>query len=125
MDIDEIISGGGMTFRKGSSGGDKKEDKVKTKAKKKKYITGAHGSGSAKQKAKYREQRANRHKKRSRLAKRRLGLSGVLEDSAFLLVFVYLTFYAFLETQDGWLAKKIDRVLAAKHDGVYPTCAMP
>ncbi len=53
-----------MTFRKGSSGGDKKEDKVKTKAKKKKYITGAHGSGSAKQKAKYREQRANRHKKR-------------------------------------------------------------
>ena len=25
-------------------------------------ITGAHGSGSAKQKAKYREQRANRHK---------------------------------------------------------------
>ncbi len=37
-------------------------DKVKTKAKKKKYITGAHGSGSARQKAKYREQRANRHK---------------------------------------------------------------
>ena len=53
-----------MTFRKGSSGGDNKDDKVKTKAKKKKYVTGAHGSGSAKQKAKYREQRANRHKKR-------------------------------------------------------------
>ena len=34
--------------------------KVKTKAKKKKYITGAHGSGSARQKAKYRQQRANR-----------------------------------------------------------------
>ena len=33
-----------------------------TKTKKKKYITGAHGSGSAMQKAKYREQRANRHK---------------------------------------------------------------
>ena len=32
------------------------------KAKKKKYITGAHGSGSAMQKAKYRKQRANRHK---------------------------------------------------------------
>jgi len=64
MDIDEIIAGGGMTFLKASSGGDKKDDKVKTKAKKKKYITGAHGSGSAKQKAKYREQRANRHKKR-------------------------------------------------------------
>ena len=45
-------------------GGDKPKDegKVKTKAKKKKYITGAHGSGSARQKAKYREQRANRHK---------------------------------------------------------------
>ena len=42
-----------------------KEDdgKVKTKAKKKKYITGAHGSGSAKQKAKYRQRRANPHKK--------------------------------------------------------------
>ena len=37
-----------------------KEGKVKTKAKKKKYITGAHGSGSARQKAKYRQQRANR-----------------------------------------------------------------
>jgi len=36
---------------------------VKTKAKKKKYITGAHGSGSAKQKAKYRQRRANRYKK--------------------------------------------------------------
>ena len=45
--------------------GDKPKDdgKVKTKAKKKQYITGAHGSGSARQKAKYREQRANRHKK--------------------------------------------------------------
>ena len=64
MDIDELIQGGGMTFRKGGPGGEKKDDKVKTKAKKKKYITGAHGSGAAKQKAKYREQRANRHKKR-------------------------------------------------------------
>ena len=35
-----------------------------SKTEKKKYITGAHGSGSAKQKAKYREQRANRHKGR-------------------------------------------------------------
>lgn len=40
--------------------------KVKTKAKKKKYITGAHGSGSAKQKAKYREQRANRKSQRKK-----------------------------------------------------------
>ena len=39
------------------------DGKVKTKAKKKQYITGAHGSGSARQKAKYREQRANRHKR--------------------------------------------------------------
>lgn len=39
-------------------------DEVKTKAKKKKYVTGAHGSGSAKQKAKYREQRANRKSQR-------------------------------------------------------------
>ena len=50
---------GGIVFKKSSSG-NKESDKVKTKAKKKKYITGAHGSGSAKQKAKYREQRSNR-----------------------------------------------------------------
>ena len=60
-DIDDRIAGGGIVFKKSSqskgTGG-----KVKTKAKKKQYITGAHGSGSAKQKAKYREQRANRHR---------------------------------------------------------------
>ncbi|MBD9229219.1 MAG: hypothetical protein EGQ31_01040 [Prevotella sp.] len=54
---------GGIVFKKSSSG-NKESDKVKTKAKKKKYITGAHGSGSAKQKAKYREQRANRKSQR-------------------------------------------------------------
>lgn len=59
-DIDEIIELG-MVFKKPSNG-EVKEDKIKTKAKKKKYITGAHGSGSARQKAKYREQRSNRHK---------------------------------------------------------------
>ena len=32
MDIDEIIAGGGMTFRKSSSGGDKKDDKVKRRS---------------------------------------------------------------------------------------------
>ena len=58
-DIDDIIAGGGIVFRKASQKSDD-SGKVKTKAKKKKYITGAHGSGSAKQKAKYREQRANR-----------------------------------------------------------------
>ncbi|MBP6527993.1 MAG: hypothetical protein KBA74_06695 [Prevotella sp.] len=59
-DIDEIIELG-IVFKKPSNG-EVKEEKVKTKAKKKKYITGAHGSGSARQKAKYREQRTNRHK---------------------------------------------------------------
>ena len=51
----------GINFGRGGER-PKQDDKVKTKAKKKKYITGAHGSGSARQKAKYREQRANRHK---------------------------------------------------------------
>ena len=59
-DIDEIIELG-IVFKKPSNG-EVKEEKVKTIAKKKKYITGAHGSGSARQKAKYREQRTNRHK---------------------------------------------------------------
>ena len=60
MDFDDILMGG-MVFKKTR---EKKDDpnKVKTKAKKKQYITCAHGSWSAKQKAKYREQRANRHK---------------------------------------------------------------
>jgi hypothetical protein len=61
VDDFELILQNGINFGRG---GQKKTDdgKIKTKAKKKKYITGAHGSGSAKQKAKYREQRANRHK---------------------------------------------------------------
>lgn len=53
----------GISF-KGASGPKKDDDKVKTKAKKKKYVTGAHDSGSARQKAKYREQRANRKSQR-------------------------------------------------------------
>lgn len=57
-DFDKILEGG-ITF-KTTPKGDPNEGKVKTKAKKKKYITGAHGSGSAMQKAKYRKQRANR-----------------------------------------------------------------
>ena len=62
MDDFQNILENGINFGRG---GDKPKDdgKVKTKANKKKYITGAHGSGSARQKAKYREQRANRHKK--------------------------------------------------------------
>jgi len=59
-EIDEILELG-IVF-KGAPKGEPKEEKIKTKAKKKKYITGAHGSGSARQKAKYRERRANRHK---------------------------------------------------------------
>ena len=62
MDDFQNILEHGINFGRG---GDKPKDdgKVKTKAKKKQYITGAHGSGSARQKAKDREQRANRHKK--------------------------------------------------------------
>ena len=59
-DIDEIIETG-LVFRAAPKA-QSDNNKVKTKAKKKKYITGAHVSGSAKQKAKYREQRAKRHR---------------------------------------------------------------
>lgn len=59
-DLDDILLNG-INFGRGGQK-PKQEEKVKTKAKKKQYITGAHGSGSARQKAKYREQRANRHK---------------------------------------------------------------
>lgn len=52
----------GISFGRGGERPKQDEGKVKTKAKKKKYITGAHGSGSAMQKAKYREQRAKRNK---------------------------------------------------------------
>ena len=50
MDIEKILTGG-VVFNKASSGNGQKEDKVKTKAKKKTYITGLHGSGAAKMKA--------------------------------------------------------------------------
>ena len=58
-DFQSILENG-ISFGRGGDNKDPNEGKVKTKAKKKKYITGAHGSGSARQKAKYREQRANR-----------------------------------------------------------------
>lgn len=62
-DIDNVILNG-ITFK---GGGTKKEasesnNKVRSKAKKKQYVTGAHGSGSAKKKADIRKARANRHK---------------------------------------------------------------
>ena len=59
-DFQSILENG-ISFGRGARE-KKDESKVKTKAKKKKYITGAHGSGSAMQKAKYREQRAKRHR---------------------------------------------------------------
>lgn len=62
MDDFQHILENGINFGRG---GDKPKDdgKVKTKAKKKQYITGAHGSGAAKKKADIRQRRANRHKK--------------------------------------------------------------
>ena len=53
----------GISFRKASKPQAENTAQVKTKAKKKSYITGAHGSGSAKKKAKIRERRANRGRK--------------------------------------------------------------
>ncbi len=61
-DIDAVIESG-ITCRGGAKKGPaRQEAKVKTKAKKKQYITGAHGSASAKKKAEIRQRRANRHK---------------------------------------------------------------
>lgn len=65
MDDFEELLVSGISFKK-ASGPKNDDDKVRTKAKKKKYITGAHGSGSARQKAKYREQRANRKSQRKK-----------------------------------------------------------
>lgn len=53
---------GGITFKKTKLRDKPTETKVKTKAKKKTYITGTHGSASAKHKAEIRQRRANRHK---------------------------------------------------------------
>lgn len=61
-DFQKILENG-ISFGRGGERRSSDTGKVKTKAKKKKYITGAHGSGSARQKAKYREQRANRKHK--------------------------------------------------------------
>ena len=58
-DFQRILENG-ISFGRGGERRDPNAGKEKTKAKKKKYITGAHGSGSAMQKAKYRQQRANR-----------------------------------------------------------------
>ena len=60
MSIEEAMMGG-IIF-KGKKDKPKEENKIKTKAKKKTYITGLHGSGAAKMKAEIRRKRANRHK---------------------------------------------------------------
>mgnify|MGYP000028420400 FL=1 len=52
MDIEKAITEG-IVFKGGKSPNGKQEDKVKTKAKKKSYITGLHGSGAAKMKAEF------------------------------------------------------------------------
>ena len=54
---------GGISFRKAPKNPASDTDKVRTKAKKKAYITGAHGSDAAKKKAKIRERRANKSKR--------------------------------------------------------------
>ncbi|MBQ8673698.1 MAG: hypothetical protein IJ511_06585 [Bacteroides sp.] len=56
--IEDVIMGG-LVF-KGKKEKPKEEKKIKTKAKKKTYITGLHGSGAAKMKAEIRRKRANR-----------------------------------------------------------------
>ncbi len=53
----------GIVF-KGVRAAQPQKEGVKTKARKKGYITGAHGSGSARKKAEIRTRRANRHKGR-------------------------------------------------------------
>lgn len=53
----------GISFRKAPKQPVADPNKVKTKAKKKTYITGLHGSGAAKKKAQIRERRANRKHK--------------------------------------------------------------
>lgn len=54
---------GGIVFKKVSERPE--SSGVKTKAKKKQYITGAHGSAAAKKKERIRKNRANRHRGKS------------------------------------------------------------
>ena len=60
MDDFDLILQNGINFGRGGQRKSTDDGKVKTKAKKKKYVTGAHGSGSSMQKAKFRQQRAKR-----------------------------------------------------------------
>ncbi|MBP5381056.1 MAG: hypothetical protein J6Y39_04935 [Bacteroidaceae bacterium] len=61
-DIEEVILNG-ITFHGGPKTESSTESgRIRSKAKKKKYVTGSHGSASAKKKADIRKKRANRHK---------------------------------------------------------------
>lgn len=62
MSIEEAMMGG-IVFKGKKETPKNEEKKVKTKAKKAKYIKGLHGSDSAKMKLEIRQKRANRHKK--------------------------------------------------------------
>lgn len=53
---------GGIVFKKQSQPNAERAGKVKTKARKKAYTTGQHGSGAAKKKAEIRLRRATRHR---------------------------------------------------------------
>ena len=64
MSIEEAMMGG-IVF-KGKKERPKEENKVKTKAKKKTYITGLHGSGTAKMRSEIRRKRANRPSQKRR-----------------------------------------------------------
>ncbi len=55
---------GGIRFKGAAKGSSPKQDKIQTKARKKQYITGSHGSASAKKKAEIRARRAARGKKK-------------------------------------------------------------
>ena len=74
MSIEEAMMGG-IVF-KGKKDKPKEENKIKTKAKKKTYITGQHGSASAKMKAEIRRKRALRKYIRSRVQTQRISHSG-------------------------------------------------
>ena len=62
-DIEKILEHG-ISFSGSSAPKDDKQKKVKTKAKKKAYITGQHFSAAAKKKADIRNRRANRASQR-------------------------------------------------------------
>ncbi|MCD8292413.1 MAG: hypothetical protein LUC23_01450 [Prevotellaceae bacterium] len=63
MDIQDTILNG-IVF-KGAKEEPEKKRGVKTKAKKKAYVTGQHGSASAKMKAEIKKRRQERHKKKA------------------------------------------------------------